>query len=408
MHLSDYHQVRHHLFRMKYTELNEIYYFMSFRSFALSLITIFLPIFLYQGGFGISNIFLLYGLMYFFELCFEYPSGALLKKWGPKHGMIISLPFLIFHLWQIITISSYQWPIWTIALSGGLSLAFYWQSYHYDFSRSKRKSRATGDVAKLYIIMSIFGASAPLLGGLIASLYGMKALLSVVSLLFFVASFFLFRTKDRNFRKGKLNLSKIDIKVIKKDLISYAGMGWESVAAGQIWPLFLGLVVSSYAKLGLVTSLALLLTVVITYWTGKRSDKGKRIDMIRYGSFANAIVSVGQIFVETTTQAFAANMGRSLAQSMQISPFDSEYYLHADEESRSEYLFLMESAVDLSRAILHAILFAISFYFSVKTVLIIGLVLGAFGSVLVPLIPPAKCEQDMKNAKIKLMPKPIK
>ena len=99
--------IRHHFFRFRFTELNEIYAFMSIRSFALALVTIFVPIYLYKEGFGFSNILLFYFYLYLFESIFEYLGASFIKIRGPKHAMILSLPFMIIHNWQLFSLSKY-------------------------------------------------------------------------------------------------------------------------------------------------------------------------------------------------------------------------------------------------------------------------------------------------------------
>lgn len=402
------HLIKHHLFRFRYTELNEIYWFMAIRSFALSLVTIFVPIYLYKSDYGISNIFLYYAALYLFEFIFELPAAKFIKSFGPKHSMTLSLPFMIFHIWQMLTLGVIHWSPIALALPLSFSLAFFWEGYHYDFSRSKHAKKATKEIGSTFIIMTMAGASAPLLGGLLATYVGINWLLVTVIVLLTAGAFILFKTKDENFRRGKINLKKVNFRHIKKHIVSYSGLGWETVSVMQIWPLFLFFIIASYSGIGLITSITLLVSVLVTYWVCRRADKGKRMSFIKTGSIAGAIVGVLQVFVDTVTKAFAANVGRALSQSVFKPPFDSEYYLHADEESRSEYIYVMESTVDLARMSFYIILYILSFYLPLNTLLIIGLLMGAAGSALISLMPPAKCDicQPIENKKIKLMPRP--
>ncbi len=402
------HPIRHHFFRLRYTELNEIYWFMAVRSFALSLITIFVPIYLYQSNYGISNIFLYYLSLYFFEFVFEYPAAKFIKKYGPKHSMTLSLPFIIFHIWQMLTLNAIHWSPIMLSIPLSFSLAFFWEAYHYDFSRSKHAERTTKEIGQVFIMLTVIGAAAPLIGGLLASHLSINLLLTIVIVLLTLGAFILFRTQDNNFRRGKLDLKKVNFGLIKKQIISYAGLGWETVAIMQIWPLFLFFIIGSYSGIGLIASVTLLVSIGVIYFVSKRADKGKRMQYIKIGGIAGAFVGVLQIFVQTVSHAFAVNIGKALAQSIFKPPFDSEYYLHADEESRSEYIYIMESMVDISRMVFYVIMFLLSLFLPLRTLLIIGLLLGAVGSALIPLMPPAKCDicQPIKNKRIKLTPRP--
>lgn len=398
------HNYKHHLFRFRYTELNEIYWFMALRSFSLSLVAIFIPIYFYVSGYSASNIFLYYFLLYLFEFLSEYPTAYLIKRFGPKHTMISSLPLMVFHIWQLLTLNTYNWSPWAVALPVALSLSLFWEAYHYDFSRTKHRKKATSEVGRMYIIMALAGAAAPMIGGLVATFLGVQWLFIAVILLLTIGSLVLFKTKDTNFRKGKLNLNKIDLNKIEKHVVSYVGIGWETAAGMQIWPLFVFLIVGTYSGIGIITSLALVFGIVLTFIISKRADKGDRINFIKLGSMTTSIIHILQIFADSFLKVFTLNVGRSLAQAVFKPPFDTEYYLHADEESRSEYIYVMESSVDLSRMTFHLILLVMSLFWPLRVVLISGILLGAVGSALVSLMPPAKCDicGNIENEEIRV------
>jgi hypothetical protein len=168
--------------------------------------------------------------------------------------------------------------------------------------------------------------------------------------------------------------------------------------------------VKSYESVGAITSAALVVTVVVTYYISKKSDQGKRITYLKIGGLLNGIISIIKAFTASVLQAYGVSVAKSFASSIQAAPFCSEYYIHADEEKRSEYIFLMESAVDLARISFFLLLFGLSFVLPIKTVLVTGLVIGGFGAFLSTIMPPAKCEicGPIKNKRIKLTPRPVK
>ena len=100
MNQGGHQELRHHHFRLKYTELNEIYIFNSLRALAFSFITIFIPIYLLDLGFTIQSIFLYYISFYLMEALFESASVRLIRIFGPKHVIAISVPFLFIHFFS--------------------------------------------------------------------------------------------------------------------------------------------------------------------------------------------------------------------------------------------------------------------------------------------------------------------
>ncbi|MEI6266440.1 MAG: hypothetical protein WCP14_00940 [bacterium] len=409
MSVSDHQNIQHQIFRIKYTELNEIFLVMALRSFVCGMITIFIPIYLYNIGYSLRDILFLFLIMFSVEFVFEYFSARLRTELGPKHAIAISFPFLIAHMWLLATIQTYNWPLWIPALFGGISLALYWQGYHYDFSKSKHKGQATRDVSKMYIILAVLGAIAPFVGSSVLTYLGFNVLYFIV--IFALAFAFIPLVKQKEFNtKGILKLKKLKPKDIILDMVSYGGSGVEATISLVIWPLFIYIILKSYQYLGIITSAALIVTIIVTYFVGRRVTNKNRHLYIRNSSFLDSLIYIMLIFVESFIQVASLNMARSLVSSLRSAPYVSEYYLHADERSRSEYIFYMESAIDFFKILMYAFLIILTFSFTDKEVLIAGLVIGAVGALAASLMPRAKCEmpvntQSLIAKKIKITPK---
>lgn len=402
---GDQHQVfRHHFWRLKYTELNEIFAFMSLRSLAVSLISIFIPIYLYATGYTLREIIYLHGLMYLVEFIFEYFTAVYIKKIGPKHLIAASTPLLILHLLLLLTLAKFGWPIWTISLTGGLTLALFWQSYHYDFSRAKHRKKAAREVGRLNIIVAILGALAPFIGGFVVQNFGIQWVFALAIVILVFAVTVLFKTSDNNFRPGRLDLKKVRFKTIRGDLFAYGGNMIEVATASIFWPIFLYIVLGNYSSIGAITSIAVLTTIVVTYYVSNKADDGNRMKFIKTGGLLNGAVSVAKVLATTLPRAFGISIAKSFAYSVHAAPFTSEYYIHADEKSRSEYIYLMESCNDLSKLMFLVLMFGLTFFYADKTVLIVALVLGGLGGMTSGFMPPADCEicSEIKNREIKI------
>ncbi len=406
MSISDHQLVQHQMFRIKHTEINEIFLVMSMRSFVCAMISIFVPIYLLSLGYSLRDVLVLHLVMFVAEFCFEFISASYISKVGPKHVIALSMPPLIAHFWMLSTLPTYHWPLWFIGFCGGVALAFYWQGYHYDFSRSTKKKNATKDVSKMYIILAVLGAVAPLIGGIIVSRFGFIALYAVViGLLLLVFTPLLRKTEVHT--GVPIDLKKIELRKISRDLFSYAGAGIEASVSLVFWPLFVYASVKSYQSVGFITSAALVVTIFVTYFVGKRVNNANRHRYITAGSVLDGVIFVLLTFVDTFVQIISLNMARSLVSSLRQAPYTSEYYLHADENSRQEYIFAMESGIDVGKIFLYAALFALSFLFSDKTLIIIGLLTGAAGALAAGLMPRAKCELPYvkKDRTIHVIPK---
>lgn len=402
---SDHQNLQHQLFRIRFTELNEIFAVMSLRSFVCSLIGIFGPIYLYILGYSFRDIIIMHLAMFSVEFAFEYITARLISRFGPKHTMALSMIFLVAHYWMLWTVQSYGWPLWLIGMMGGIHLALYWQSYHYDFSRSKHKREATEDVSKLYIMLALLGAIAPFIGGVISTHYGFSPLYIIVIFSLMFVMFPLLKSGEKHVPKS-FSLAKLTCKPSFKDMVSYGGYGIEASTSLVAWPLFAFLIVGTTQNVGLVTSLALVFTITITYMVGKKVNDGNRHEIIKIGSLLDGLVYALLVFVETFMQILSLNFVRSIVSSFRSAPFVSEYYLHADEQNRAEYIFIMESTIDVFKIIMYLALFGLSYFYGLRELLVIALLFGAMGSLLAGFMPRAKCELPYcKDAKIKLIPK---
>ncbi|HBG81839.1 TPA: hypothetical protein DDW69_03280 [candidate division CPR2 bacterium] len=388
---NDSQLLRHHIHRIKFTELNEIYMAMGIRSFVNGMIGIFVPIYLLNLGFSIREIIVFHIVLYAAEAVLEFVSVRTIARFGPKHNIILSLPIQAFHFWMLRTIPTHHWPLWLVAIVGSFALALFWQGYHFDFSKAKHTGKVSSEITKLYLILGALGAMAPFIGGFIATRFDMDTLYLVAILGFFLATIPLFRTKDTPLKR-RIDFSRLNKKKVLRQLVAYGSGGIESSATMVIWPLFAFLIVGSYQSIGLVTSAALLITVFIAVFVSKRADQGSKIHYIKTGSYLNGIASFLRAAAESIVHVLFFNIAMAVTHSIFLSPFTAEYYLHADEESRSEYMAIMEFSVDVAKILFFVLLYVASFFLALKALLIAGMLIGAFSSFLIGLMPPTRAE----------------
>jgi MFS family permease len=393
---SEDHLAQHHLFRIKNTKLDHIYAVMSIRSFLIALINIFIPIYLYQLTFSIKQIILFELILFLGVAILEYPVLRLIARFGPKHAIAFSLPFLVFYFWGLWTIPQYHWPLWLIAIVGSIATAFFWQAYHYDFSKAKEDKKTSARASVFYTVIVILSALAPLIGGYIADRSGINILFGVTTGLVLITIFPLFVDREPHVRHT-VNLRKAFNKNILRQQIAYGGSGVESSASLIIWPLFLFFIVGSYLMVGLVASSALVAAVLATYLIGHISKQRSKSYFISVGATLTAAISFLRVFVYSLGSALLVSIVRGLAHSTYESPFVADYYLHADEAGKPEYIFWLEFGADISRVLYFVILFILSYYLTGTSLLAWGLIIGAAATFLMVLMPKAQHDSNGIN-----------
>ncbi|MDO8507554.1 MAG: hypothetical protein Q7S53_03220 [bacterium] len=384
------HQHLHQRGRNK--ELNEMYLSMTLRTFGLSLIAIFIPIYLYNLGFSLRDILLYYIMTNFFQIFGDFFAGKAIGRFGAKHVMILSYPVLLIHLSMLVTLSTYHWPLWLLAIPGALSLNLFWPAYHDDFSKAKDKKSTGKQVGKLLILIESVGALGPITGGIVAQTFGVKYGIITAMIIAMAAVIPLLGKKEIT-KKRPLDLKKFLIRENYKDMIAYGGISMEGMAISVAWPLLLFFVIGNYARIGSIATISLLVTIALSIFIGKAVDKYKKENVLRVSSVINFFTSFSRVLVSSINSAYIIGIISSLSHIVLWVPFFSQYYLHADRSPRTEYIVEMEMSVDVFRMLSLAVLFACTYFFDVKTTLITGIVIGAIGTLLTMLITSSTKKQ---------------
>ena len=229
----------HHFFRfLKNRELNELYASIAIRAFAFSLAGVFIPVYLYQLGYSFTTIFLFYGILGLVTAVFSLVSVKVFSKFGLKHCMLISIPFLIILFALLYTLETFGWNPLLLSLIYGVQAAFFWVPYHIDFTRSSDKKQRGMQVGFSKIIASIFAAMGPLAGGLILAFFGFHILFITVGIFLIGSIIPLFLTKELH-QPFHFSLKEFFQGQKLKEVSAFIGHGMEMRMGWVVWPLFI-------------------------------------------------------------------------------------------------------------------------------------------------------------------------
>ena len=372
----------HHLYRgRKNTELSEIYFSMGFYTFALSLITVFVPIYFYNLGYALREIFTYYIFVYSFLGIGVVLAGWLITRFGAKHMIAVSLPITALSFVFLLTLGAYHWPLWIIAFLYGISQALYWVAYHDDFSKAKHKKTTGREIGKMNVLTAIAGALGPVIGGVVGQKLGLPFIMGVTAFILVAAIIPLFKTSEITKRRS-IQKNNFAIRKNWKDILAYGGLGIETTASDIIWPLFVFLLVGNFVKVGTITTMALLVMIAVTIYVGKITDKYEKRKVLKAGTIINFFSCSARALATTLSLAYIVSIFSSVAFVFLNIPFVSEYYLRADEVPRIEYIMSMEVGINLIRVLGFSILLVSTFFLSIKMVLVLGFILGAVGVLL--------------------------
>ncbi|RJO62072.1 MFS transporter [candidate division WS5 bacterium] len=389
----------YHLARGKEAELNEMYASISLRQFGLSIIAIFIPIYLYTLDYPIRTILLYFIGVNLFQLVVDFIIGHLVSRVGPKHVMITSYPLLAINLFMLVTLGLYGWPLWLLALSTALSLTTFWIPYHDDFSKAKHRKSAGREVGKFFILIEITGALGPVLGGVIAQKYGVEMGLMTAILIIMVATLPLFLKKNEIAKKRSFSLKNFSFKENYKDMIAYGGLSLEGMVGLLVWPFFLYLYIGNYVKVGSIVTISTIVVIALSIYMGKLIDKYEKDKVMKTGSVVTFFTALTRVGAISSGLAYAIGVVSTLSHITLFMPFYSEFYTHADDEPRIEYVTFMEMTVDIFRAGGLGILYMSTFFLDLRSVFMIGFALAAIGALLTMLITETK-RKELGSVKV--------
>jgi len=330
------------LFRNK--ELNEIYASISLKTFGLSMISIFVPIYLVNLNYTFSQVFIYYAILRLVHAAFAIPAAKIAAKFGIKHSILFSVPFLITYYLLLFSIPQTNIPIYFIACLFGIHNALFWVGYHVDFAKFSNFKERGSQIGFSFMTTMFFTILGPLIGGIVLSIFGFPTLFIIVSLLLLLSTVPLFYSQEI-YEPFKLQLSTLFSNTKLRESLSFLGAGIEITVVTVIWPLFLFFhIVNDFTKIGLISSLSILTAIGFVFVSGKFTDYRRRI-ALKVGATLNSIIWIFRIFINTTTQAYIIDSLYGMTRTLTHIPFDALFYDKVNKQLQTKKDTLIQSVI---------------------------------------------------------------
>lgn len=320
LHLYEY------LWRHAHRPLPQIYFSLVLRTFALSLIGIFVPLYLYKEmGFSFAETISFY-LFYSVVFAIATPLAAkFAARFGVKHTIIMSVPFYLLFILLLYLLPTLSIPLWLIAACAGVSLPFYWMGIHLLFYQASDHSHRGAEFGLRQAFTVLGGMFGPLLGGLTIFYYGFSAIFLLVTLLLLCSGLILFLTKENHIRYH-FSLRSIINKDHWKDSLYFVSSGTHVMAEGLIWPLFVFVILQDYFSLGIVGSILAGISAILIFAVGKLSDSVNRRSIIWGITGFESLAWFLRSAVQTTGHVFAVTIFGAITAGIRASPLGALEY----------------------------------------------------------------------------------
>ncbi len=332
-------------------EIRELYVSTTILDFALAMILIFEPIYLYTIGYSLQQIiffFLLVYLIYFFIM----PLGAsFAKQVGYEHSIAYSTIVFILYYLTFYNIATIPWFFYLAAVLYAVQKTLYWPAYHADFARFADSGQDGREISILTILVSIVSVAAPLISGIVLENWGFAALFMFVSIIFLMSNIPLLVTKEV-FKPEKFAYLDAYKNVFalqnRKSLIAYLGFGEELIVL-VVWPVFIVTVISDLLNIGILTALATFVSLLVTLYIGRSSDAGNKRGILRFGTVVYAFAWFLRLIVHAAPGIFLTDSLSRVSKNIVSVPLTAITYERAKQRSVMHSVVSFEMSLVLGK-----------------------------------------------------------
>ncbi len=360
-------------------ELKQFYVSIVMRTFALSMIALFIPIYLIkEANLGLEHVLLFYVISVSAYILSAFLGAFFCSKLGARHIMILMQPFYIL-LYVLIYLMKFKPSLLVnVAILSGIVDGFFWLSYHSIFANSTDKAHRSEEISIGNVLMILIGILGPVIGGLLINYLGFLSLFVLVGILLMLSALPLYRAKDLS-DGFKFKINDVFNRKHFRDFLGFFGYGLFGIGEAILWPLFLFLVLVNYVAIGGLVSLSGILRAVVSYATGKAGDKIGRRVFVNAGGVLNSLSWFIRPFFSTSMGVMIVTLYSGLTSMLFEGPFTALVYDRANYHNhRLEYLAFRQIALGLGQLL---ILVVVYYTLSYK----LGFILAGIGSLMITL-----------------------
>ncbi len=355
-------------------QIGELYASVGIANFALAMVAVFEPIFLYAVlHLSIPQILFFNGIVYVVYI-FTIPfGGKIAARFGYAHGILFSIPFQILYWVFLYAGQDNHALLWIAPVFYGLEKALYWPAFGASVSRFARRDQMGREYSVLYAIINIVGIVGPLLGGLLSQKFGIRMTFIVASALYTCSFIPLFLQREEFIPKAYYYRDTWELfKTYPMKFLGYLGYGEEMLLL-NVWPIFIYVIVIGYEKVGALVTVATLVASILAIYVGKVSDQYNKQVLLKVGSFFYFLFWIFRLIAVTPYTVFAADALSRTGKDLVSIPLTALTYERAESTHIIRYVVFYEQSLSVGK-MLAVLLGAIAFQL---TTVVLGFSLAA-------------------------------
>ncbi len=327
-------------------------------NFAVALVAIFEPVFLYLvfiKDFNLTRtlqlIFLFYLAVYFIYF-FALPlGGKFVKKLGYEWTIAVSTVFSALFYFVFFGISYCFWLIIPAVFLYVISKTLYWPAYHSNFASFSVDGQQGREVSNLVVLQSVVYVFGPLAGGFILKFFNYQALFIMAGILMILSNIPMLITREK-FRSGSFPYWEIFQEfwrpANRKRLFSFLGFGEELIVL-VIWPIFIYVIVRDFLGLGALSAVSILVTTVVFFYIGRISDRRDRRLILGYGAIFQFFSWLIRLFTRSVFGVFVIDVYSRISKQAVVIPMIAEVYEEAQDRAVVRSILFFEMSLVLGK-----------------------------------------------------------
>jgi len=343
---------RRHFWRYAtFGEIAELYASRLMTMFALRFVMVFASVYLYKLDYSLVFIALFWAAFYFLKILFVAPSALIAARIGPKHGLFMAnvvLAVALMFLFFSAEVGIAAIAVWCILQAFGAELNNL--CYQVDFSKVKHSDHAGKEIGFMSIIEKVASGASPLVGGVVAAVFGPTSAMLLSVLMFLLSAVPLLRTAEPVKTHQHLTLKGYPWREHWRSLRASVGLGADVFASTNGWVIFITIVVfvgdgnEIYAKIGALASIGVVVALLASYLFGRLIDHRQGRLLLRSMVSLNALVHLVRPTITTPVGVLLNNSINDVATTGYNMAFTRGQFDLADTPGyRIAYLGLVEA-----------------------------------------------------------------
>lgn len=349
---------RHYWRHVSFDEVAELYMSRLIMVFAINIIGLFMALYLYELGYSVIFILSLYAVMYALKSPFAFVAAKYIAYFGPKHGVLMANILRVPSMVAMFLVPQYGLPAVIIfSVLQNMAACLYNVSYLIDFSKVRHAEHTGKELGNMQLIERFARVVSPIIGGILATMFGPGLVIIIASVLFLLSSIPLFRTMEPIAVRAKIKIAGFPWRLTRRSFATESVMGFDLVVSGTVWVLFTAIVVFAsfgdgiYAALGTLFSVGVLASMVAAWLFGKIVDKRRGDILFTSGVIANALIHALRPFSGTPASVVGVNIANEVGTAAYSLPWTRGVFDVADMSGhRVLYFALLQAWSDLGSA----------------------------------------------------------